>query len=283
MVDSTDSKKDEEDNKNLEDYYKFDRATDKQLEDGQKLSYFEEVKNLIPVVKKAAKKADAIRKQLQKKIKDLEKELKKRQGVQQNKAKNNDDEDLMHADLCFCRGAIGSCDKGKSLILEGQKDLEDILATRAERNYSVIVDVALMPLPSSRAKQKGKDKGGKGDDENDGSENFADNNGKKTSANDNQALEDKNSGKLTPEQLAALRGTPEKATSAKVNEGISEVKEQGKRKETTHMATKADIDKIWAARNGIAPENIGKETKPHTVSPREIDFTNIPKTKGHTR
>lgn len=276
MSDSNNSKSKSEDNKSLEDFYKFDRTTDQKLKNGEKLPFFEEVQNLIPVVKNASKKMDAIEKGLKQKIKELEKELSERQKKQASKAKDNKKEDLANADLSFCRGAVNSCKAGKVMIEDGLKDLEDILKTGEERNYSVIVDVALMPLPSDRAKQKDKDNDNEGGDA--GGQDNGDENGGNPAKNEEK---DKTPGKLSPEQLAALRGMPDKNKGSNVSGGTAAEQELETGKESLRPRTKEDRDKILAARNGIAPEDMGKETEGRPVQQSTIDFSKMP-SKGHT-
>lgn len=270
MADLDDASRNKDDDKNLEDYYQFDRTAGKKAKDGEKLSFFEKVKNLVPVVKKAAEKADSIKRLLQKKIRALEKALKENQKKQQTKsdAKEND---LAAADLSFCRGALKESKNVKNLILEGKKDLEEILATRVERPYSVIVDVALMPLPSDRAKQKDKDND-KDRDGRGGPENGADAPGLPGNNPQKKHAAGRNiPGKLSPEQLAALRGTPQKDKGSQVSEESAAQKEH----EDVNLRPggKEDADKILAARNGIAPENMNKENGGKPLQRREIDFS----------
>lgn len=87
--------------------------------------------------------------------------------------------------------------------------LESILATRVKKSYHVITDIALKPLPSDRAKDRGKDKEkGKGDEEANSQDN---NKNKKISAADlkklrnGQSLDSKETSKSNEKSHAPMQ------------------------------------------------------------------------------
>lgn len=242
---------DDKKDKGLEEYYHFDKATDKELEYISNRSYFEHVKSLIPIVKQVQKKVDKIRKQLRKKIKELELAAKNKQKNTKASQKNNSKSHMIQEDLAFCIGALSEGNVVKAEVDKNLDTLKEILKIKEKRNFSVIVDVALHPLPSDRAKNR-------------------------QNGNDSKNQSNGTSGKLTPEQLAALRGVPEKKTSVGDNKDPVAVSENSDVNAPKKVMTAADKDKILAARNGIAPEDIGKEKPKRSANSNNIDFSRMP-------
>lgn len=164
---------------------------------------------------------------------------------------------MIQEDLAFCVAALSEGNTVKAEVGKNLETLKEILKTREERSFSVIVDVALLPLPSDRAKNRQN----KNDSKQQG------NNNSKGGAT---------SGKLTPEQLAALRGTSEKSASVGDNKEPAVVSENSAANAPKKEMTAADREKILAARNGIAPEDIGKEKPKRPTNSSNIDFSRMP-------
>lgn len=174
--------------------------------------------------------------------------------------------------MAFCRDAVAASGGAKEHILSGKRELEDILSSGVERSYHVVTDVALAPLPSDRAKNLGNEKDGNG-------------NGKDGANGGDNAPENQEKGKgggtLTPEQLAALRGTPGKNKAAKVSEKSVDGQEQGSSIESPSAHKAENRDKVLAARN-VAPEDMNDTSVGKQLPSRNIDFSRvIPKPKGH--
>lgn len=164
------SKENEEQEKSdLSKYYDF-TYSDEEHKKSRNLPYFEKVEHDKTLAEGVIAKIEQIRRELKEKIAKLQKELAE-QSQTAKKGKENfdsvEDKDLARQDLQFCKLAYVEGALVKSEAQNGKRTLEDILEKREERSYSVIVDVALKPLPSDRVKDKNRDKDNdKGKDKN---------------------------------------------------------------------------------------------------------------------
>ena len=155
------SKENEEQEKSdLSKYYDF-TYSDEEHKKSNNLPYFEKVEHDKTLAEGVIAKIEQIRQELKEKIAKLQKELAE-QSQTEKKGKENldsvEDKDLARQDLQFCKLAYVEGALVKSKAQNGKRTLENILEKREERSYSVIVDVALKPLPSDRVKDKNKDK-----------------------------------------------------------------------------------------------------------------------------
>ena len=140
--------------------------------------------------------------------------MKQKVAAQQNKAaasqqdKNKEQPKSMEqADLDFCEGALGAMPGLEGRNSMDESTLQNILTTKTKQPYDVIIDIALKPLPSDRAKDKNNDKdknNGKDKDKNKDKD-------KKGGKDKNAEAKEKTSAKaqekpgLTPQQLQQLR------------------------------------------------------------------------------
>lgn len=190
---------DNEQKKGLEQFYQFDKK-EPQKEDGD---YFTQVRMTLTKVKSVSQKIVKIRKELERKISELRakaaaeaksnnKQSKQNNQAPKDKQKNNKNngENMVQADLAFCEAALSETDTLNVQNDGDVKQLETILTTKKEQPYSVVVDIALRPLPSDR--NKGKEKGKEDDKGANG-------------GNDNNKKEQGSKKPLTKEQLEALR------------------------------------------------------------------------------
>ena len=146
----------EQQNKNddLEKYYSFTYSESEHLKiDG--LPYFESVRAVLKQVKKVQEKVRDMRRDLRKKLRTLRQQ--KNQVAKTSRRKDGKaDENLIEADIHFCEGAIKDGRYIEEKSTNDQRHLEYILDDKKEHSYSVITDVALKPLPSTRANNMGK-------------------------------------------------------------------------------------------------------------------------------
>ncbi len=171
---------DEENNEqedSLSKYYEFEKEDEREAYMQQREGYFGTVSSLIPKVTAAKYKLENIQTALREKVKKLRDQIKEQTEQQKNMPnfknlsvmqfsdaqmpdpdQNVDEESLLQKDLVFCEEALVEGQDVANKIDGDRLKLENILATHEKQPYKVIVDVALKPLPSDRAKEQDKDK-----------------------------------------------------------------------------------------------------------------------------
>ena len=154
------------------------KHSDKENENGIKLHFFEKAERDLHKVEEVLQKIEQIREQLRTKIMQLQQDM---------VSKNNDtkapaikdvsekvantapekEPDMNQQDLMFCEKALEESNIIEAKSNQDKMVLSDILSKKEEKSYSVIVDIALKPLPSERNKNnnKDKDKDNKGNDD----------------------------------------------------------------------------------------------------------------------
>ncbi len=184
--------KQDTDKNGLEKFYEFDK---RELNPEYR-GYFDEVQKNLAHVRQVKNKIQQIKKELQIKIA----ELKQKVAAQQNKAaasqqgKNKEQPKSMEqADLDFCEGALGAMPGLEGRNSMDESTLQNILTTKTKQPYDVIIDIALKPLPSDRAKDKNNDK-----DKNNGKD-------KNAEAKEKTSAKPQEKPGLTPQQLQQLR------------------------------------------------------------------------------
>lgn len=171
----------------LSQYYDF-TYSDKEHEKLKELPYFERVKSDIQASETVVEKLQKMREDLKAKIESLKNEIENTKKNNESGGKNSQkgnlgddkEEKLREADLQFCERALSFTASVENEALSDQKTLKDILETGEKKPYEVIVDVALKPLPSQRAKDK--------DNTNDNDNNDKDKNKDKNKNKDNDGL-----------------------------------------------------------------------------------------------
>ena len=179
----------------LSQYYDF-TYSDKERERSNKLPYFEKVEHDLSCVQMVQDKLQQIREELKIKQEILKNELAQARDKKANeeankeaeRAKGNEapdktidrDSELLEADLNFCERADVEGAYLQNLSAGHESTLKEILEKNEEKSYSVIVDIALKPLPSQRAKDK--------DNTNDNDNNDKDKNKDKNKNKDNDGL-----------------------------------------------------------------------------------------------
>ena len=215
------SNNDSDNSLDLSKFYDLDIQDEKAAFRVQNQDYFSEVEATIPKAKNAQTKLASIQVELKAKVLQLRKQIEERTKAAQNNQnqeakahlvvsektgqKNNSnqnvegEEDLLKKDLAFCQQALVEGREIDSRMTKDISTLENILATGEKQSYKVIIDIALKPLPSDRAKEKDKDKNkdkNKGKDQNKDS---------KEQRKNNSAEKNAPKGKLTAEDMKKLR------------------------------------------------------------------------------
>lgn len=204
----------------LNKYYKFESEDEKEAYLFQRGEYFEKVSSSLAKAVSARAKLDNIQAALRVKVQQLEAQIKKQakenlqkqnqENFQKNKEgkntknlQNHGEEDLLKQDLVFCKEALVEGNGVAARMDSGRSTLEAILATREKKAYRVITDIALVPLPSERAKNKSKDKDKNKDAEKNKSQSGRKNANRKLSAADLKKLRNGQSLDSVPEPKSA--------------------------------------------------------------------------------
>lgn len=158
------------------------KHSDKENENGIKLHFFEKAERDLHKVEEVVQKIERMREQLRTKIMQLQQEM---------AAKNNDtkapaikdgsekvantapekEPDMTQQDLTFCEKALEETNIIEAKANQDKLVLSDILNKKEEKSYSVIVDVALKPLPSERNKNNNKENNNQDKDHNNKNDN----------------------------------------------------------------------------------------------------------------
>lgn len=239
------------DEHNLSQYYKFRDDDEKRAYESERADYFSHVSSLVPQVEATKTKLGNIKESLRVKIKELERQI-KQQAQEKAKAQNKEaqeqkksqaktkiseknsnqkdgsnEDDLLHADLEFCKEALEEGDWWDNKLDNDKNTLQTILDTQEKKSYRVTTDLALRPLPSDRAKEKNRDKE---------KDNDKDKNNNKDKNKDNSKGKNSSGKGLSADKLAALRGISPKAAQKAINEA-------GNEKNLDNIQTKAPAEK----------------------------------------
>ena len=154
------------------------KHSDKENENGIKLHFFEKAERDLHKVEEVLQKIERMREQLRTKIMQLQQDMVSKNNDTKAPAIKDGSEkvaniapekepDMTQQDLMFCEKALEESNIIEAKSNQDKLVLSDILSKKEEKSYSVIVDIALKPLPSERNKNnnKDKDKDNKGNDD----------------------------------------------------------------------------------------------------------------------
>lgn len=148
MSDNNEKNENGEKKEGIEKFYEFDKHQEKT----GSLNFMQDAQMTLQRVQAVKQKLQQLKAELEKKIA----ELKKQNNSKENKGDKS--KDMAQEDLKFCELALQEHPSLVSKNAEDENTLNEIILTKTEKPYNVIVDIALKPLPSDRNKDKDKDK-----------------------------------------------------------------------------------------------------------------------------
>lgn len=150
MSDNNEKNENSEKKEGIEKFYEFDKHQEKT----GSLNFMQDAQMTLQRVQAVKQKLQQLKAELEKKIA----ELKKQNNSKENKGDKS--KDMAQEDLKFCELALQEHPSLVSQNAEDENTLNEIILTKTEKPYNVIVDIALKPLPSDRNKDNNdKDKG----------------------------------------------------------------------------------------------------------------------------
>lgn len=170
---------DEKKKKDKDEKKAYKTQTEQQTRKEENLPYFQKVERRLENSRRLKQKTATEKTRVENMIKQKQQEIKN--------AKNKESQKLAQADCQFLKQAKAELPLLKMRISGDIAKLNLILATNIKMPYNVLIDFALKPLPSERAKNKDKDKN-------------KDKNNDKGKDNENKSKDTPNKQKETPEQ-----------------------------------------------------------------------------------
>lgn len=170
-----------EENNKEQDSYEL-KHSDKENENGIKLHFFEKAERDLHKVEEVIQKIERMREQLRTKIMQLQQNMVSKNNDTKAPAIKDGSEkvantapekepDMTQQDLMFCEKALEESNIIEAKSNQDKLVLSDILNKKEEKSYSVIVDIALKPLPSERNKNNNKENNNQDKDHNNKNDN----------------------------------------------------------------------------------------------------------------